>query len=187
MFCKYCGITLSENAQFCQGCGKDTNDLSAPITEIPSEVQQSFVDIPRPSFRRTRIMNWGIAFLLGVGSIGTMLQARTPEGALLVLLFCGFIFGFTVVTAVALGEQDFSMFNIYISISSKLRTNFQKISLVWNWIIGGFGIIGLIACVATQQYLPMISMLVFALPPYLNIKALRALKKFAYEHNRVMT
>jgi len=45
----------------------------------------------------------------------------------------------------------------------------RRASLVLNWILGEFGIIGLGACIATKQFGPMLSMLFYVFPPFLNI------------------
>jgi hypothetical protein len=107
-----------------------------------------------------------------------LFKAPSVIGLMLIILFGGIFVGSPVVSATALGDQDFSMFGIYIAIDATRRKKLQQTSRVLNWILGGFGIIGLIACIATQQYGAMISMFVYVLPPYLNIKALRELKQF---------
>lgn len=182
MFCPHCGIQLLPNARFCQGCGKPTDIVTAPVRPDELEGHQPVIVMPRPSFSGIRKMNWAIASILAAGLIIMIFKVPTFMGILAVALFGGLLVGFPVVTAVALGGQDISILSLYIAISAERQRNLQKISLVLNWIAGGFGVIGLVACVADQQFGPMISMLIYVLPPYLNIRSLQKLRKFEMNH-----
>jgi len=178
MYCPHCGAELVPDARFCRACGKTTSASTETVPKIAETAPIPLIEMPVPSFRRTRIMNWLFAFLLGAGSLGMLFKAPTPVGLLAIVLIDGFFVAFPIVSAIALGQQDFAMFGIYVQIDSIRRRKLQEVSYVMNLIIGGIGLIGVVACVATQQYGAMASMLIFVLPPYLNIRALRELKKF---------
>jgi hypothetical protein len=184
MFCINCGIKIVSNGKFCQACGKSTEGLATPFGESAETLEHEIEEprekivMPRPTFNGIRKMNWVIASLLAAGLFLMLFKAPSVIGLMLIILFGGIFVGSPVVSATALGDQDFSMFGIYIAIDATRRKKLQQTSRVLNWILGGFGIIGLIACIATQQYGAMISMFVYVLPPYLNIKALRELKQF---------
>lgn len=180
MFCAHCGTELAPNGQFCQGCGKLSEVLRTP--EPQSEEPVIKIVMPPPTFSGTRKMNWGIAALLAAGVVMMLFKAPTAIGLVFILLMGIIIVGIPVLTAVAIGDEDFSMFGIYLSVNQTRRRKFRRASLALNWMLGGFGIIGLGACIATKQFGPMLSMLFYLLPPFINIKALRELKRFESDH-----
>jgi hypothetical protein len=173
MFCTQCGNQLAAESRFCSNCGHtvvEKNETQSASAEQPSA---SFA-LEKPSFDGTRKINWVAAAFLTVGFLLIALSNKSPGGFLMLLSFTLFFIGTPVLSAIAIGESDFAMFGIYIAIDPVKRKKIRKIALVLNWITFVFGCVGLLACIGTQQYGPMIPMLVYIILPILNIKALRS-------------
>jgi hypothetical protein len=129
------------------------------------------------------MVNWGLALLMSAGLAVMLVKAPTVAGIAFIVLVGAVVLSFPVVSAVALGNENISLLGLYINISPALRLRLRRAALVLNWVIAGFGVIGLIACIATAQIGPMASMLFYVLPPLMNIKALRELTKFEQEYS----
>lgn len=116
-------------------------------------------------------MNWVIVALLSVGAAFMLFKAKSPEGALFVVVVMVFILGPFLLTALVLSRETVFFAGIPVA---AYRKRLKTIAIACNVILGAFGAIGLIACIATSQFGPILPMLVYLVPPVLNVRALRA-------------
>lgn len=177
--CPQCGETVTPKATFCQACGERLSSITpsafepASKTEASAEVAQpEDLVAPVQEFRKLRVMNWGIVALVSVGAAIMFLKSKSLTGSLLVASVMAFIIGSFLLTAVVLSRE--TVFFAGIPVGARKR-QLKKVALACNVILGMFGVLGLIACMATAQFAPMLPMLVYVIPPALNIRALRAL------------
>lgn len=186
MFCSNCGAEILPNANYCQGCGKLIEGLkgqqhqSVPVPDPkPESVAPTVREVvPRPTFNKTRKLNWAVAAILAAGVALMLFKAPASTGLVTILLIGIIVVGFPILTAVALGHEDFSLLGVYISIDDPRRSKVQRVSLVLNWIVGALGIMGVLACIGTGQFGPLVPMLIYVMLPFLNIRALRELSRF---------
>ncbi len=172
--CPKCGETAMPVAVFCQTCGERLP--SGPST---SEVvkQPGNAAAPVQEFRKLRLMNWAIVALVSSGAALMLLKANSLLGLLLVAVLMAFIVGSFLLTAVVLSSE--TIFFAGIPVAAQ-RRKLNKVAVACNATLGVFGLLGLIACVITVQIGPMVAMLVYVIPPVLNIRALRAVVLQSY-------
>lgn len=182
MFCVHCGVELAPNGKFCQGCGKSAEPATSPEPQAVEPVHRPRIIPPLPSFGGLRKVNWGIAMLLAGGLALMLIKAPSTTGAAFIALLGAVFMAFPVISATALGGEDLSLLGMYITIDAALRRRLRRVALVLNWVICGFGVVGMVACIATGQIGPMASMLLYVLVPVMNIRALRELARFEQDY-----
>lgn len=176
MYCPECGKLVSDSAKFCEACGKAIVRKSKEEADSPStlEIAAPRIEHETPTFAKTRLMNWAIACLLAAGAATVFLKANQTATAFAILsAVLVQAVGIPALTAIALSPDGAIFFGMPICVSGKRRKLLQKVTLVGNSILGLFGLLGLVACVATGQYLPMLPVLVYVLPPFINVLMLR--------------
>lgn len=167
--CPKCGEAVMPIAAFCQACGERL--LSGPsASEASGAVKQTGnTAAPVQEFRKLRLMNWVIVALVSSGAVLMLLKANSVLGILLVAVLMAFIVGSFLLTAVVLSSE--TMFFSGIPVAAQ-RRKLKKAAVACNATLGVFGVLGLIACLITVQIAPMMAMLVYVIPPVLNIRAL---------------
>ncbi len=101
-----------------------------------------------------------------------LLRSSTPTGVLVVALLMAFLVGTFLITAVTLSRDTAYFAGLPVG---AYRSTMRKVSLGSNIVMLLFGLAGVIACLATQQFGPLLGMLVYAIPSGLNLRALRSL------------
>lgn len=182
MFCIHCGVALASNGKYCPACGKLAATEADPVPQVTTTIRLPKIIPPRPSFSGLRKVNWGLAALLTVGVLLMLLRAPSATGVAIIALVGVVVVTFPVISATALGSEDIFLLGIYIAIDITRRRRLCRVALVFNWIICGFGVAGIVACIATGQIGPMVSMLLYVIVPALNIKALRELARFERDY-----
>ena len=181
--CPHCGVRALPDAAFCHTCGRQLAEFEQadPTNkrvreqeelEVAPEAQQSL----QPTFRGLRALNWIIVALLVSGAALMLLRSSQPTGVLLIASLMAFLVGTFLLTAVLLSRETVYFIGFPVG---AYRSPLRKIALVCNVVMALFGVFGLIACIATQQFGPMVGMLIYAIPPILNVKALRTIVRFA--------
>jgi len=89
-----------------------------------------------------------------------------------VALLMAFLVGTFLITAVTLSRDTVYFAGIPVGV---YRSTLRKVSLANNIVMLFFGLAGVIACLATEQFGPLLGMLMYAALPGLNLRALRAL------------
>ena len=183
-YCPHCGVEVLINAAFCHACGRAVADMKPDVSpdaslafaEEPVNAHVSSTPL-LPKFRGLRAMNWIIVALLVPGAGLMLLRSSTPTGVLLVALLMAFLVGTFLITAVTLSRDTAYFAGLPVG---AYRSTMRKISLVGNVVMLFFGLAGVIACLTTQQFGPLLGMLVYAIPPGLNLRALRAFAPHAH-------
>ena len=179
LYCPHCGVEVLINAAFCYACERAVADMKPDVSpeaslafaEEPENTHVSSTPLP-PEFRGLRAMNWIIVALLVPGAGLMLLRSSTSTGVLVVALLMAFLVGTFLITAVTLSRDTAYFAGLPVG---AYRSTMRKVSLGSNIVMLLFGIAGVIACLATQQFGPLLAMLVYAIPPGLNLRALRAL------------
>lgn len=180
VYCSECGKSVSDSAKFCEACGKSlhgkVNEDAPAIAEVitPSSLNEA------PTFSRTRIMNWVIACLLAAGAVTLFLKAGTATAFAIISAVTVSVVSILVLTAIALSPDVVLFFGIPMYVSGSRRKLLQKVALIGNGILGLFGLLGMVACFVTGQYLPMLPMLVYVFPPAINIMMLQRAVRLQY-------
>jgi hypothetical protein len=170
--CPKCGEAVMPFAVYCQACGERLP--SGPSASEASEVvkQPGNAAAPAQEFRKLRLMNWVIVALVSSGAALMLLKANSFLGLLVVAVLMAFIVGSFLLTAIVLSSETIFFGGIPVAAQ---RRKLKKVAVACNATLGVFGLLGLIACVITVQIGPMVvAMLVYVIPPVLNIRALRA-------------
>ena len=187
MHCSICGNLVLEDAKFCQACGKPLNgNVEKEVTSLSPNLSQGktpmdgaavaieSTPIEAPTFYKTRRMNWIIACFLTVGAAFMLLRMNNTLTAFIITTtIMAVIVGIPMLTAVALSNDSFLFLGMPMYISSEKRKFLKKIMLFTNAGLGLFGLLGLVMCITTAQYWPMVSMLVYVIPPAINVLMLR--------------
>jgi hypothetical protein len=179
LYCPHCGVEVLINSAFCHACGRAVADMKPDVSpdaslafaEEPVNAHVSSTPL-LPEFRGLRAINWIIVALLVPGAGLMLLRSSTPTGVLLVALLMAFLVGTFLITAVTLSRDTAYFAGLP---TGAYRSTMRKVSLVGNVVMLFFGLAGVIACLTTQQFGPLLGMLVYAIPPGLNLRALRAL------------
>ena len=179
MYCPHCGVQVLPESAFCHGCGKELLK-DAPSRDEPPATLEIKRDAPEPkssaepTFRGVRALNWIIVAVLVPGAALMLMRAPQPIGAFLIVLLMAFLVGTFLLTAILLSRHTFYFAGFPVG---AYRNSLRKVAVAGNAVMGLFGVIGLIACIATQQFGPMLAMLLYAIPPIINIKSLRAISR----------
>lgn len=179
LYCSHCGVEVLINTGFCPACGRAVADMKPDVSpdaslafaEDPVNAHVSSTSL-LPEFRGLRAMNWIIVALLVPGAGLMLLRSAMPTGVLLVALLMAFLVSTFLITAVTLSRDTAYFVGFPVG---AYRSTLRKVSLANNVVMLFFGVAGVVACLATQQFGPLLGMLVYAIPPGLNLRALRAL------------
>lgn len=72
MYCKHCGKEIAEDAKFCPGCGKRTDEKSAPVFHVDPEAEKKH--------RKRGCLTWLVAgILLFGGCVAIFGDSDTPS------------------------------------------------------------------------------------------------------------
>ena len=72
MYCKYCGKEIAEDAKFCPGCGKRTDEKSTPVFHVDPEAEKKH--------RKRGCLTWILAgVLLFGGCVAIFGDSDTPS------------------------------------------------------------------------------------------------------------
>lgn len=178
--CQHCGESVSLKAVFCQACGgrlsnNDTCDTT-PASRLDSRDEKTEVQSHQgrnQDFLKLRILNWAIVVLLLSGAALMLFRSNHSMGAFLLISgFMLFAISPFLLTAIALSKEI--VFFAGIPVAAK-KSQIKKAAIVCNLVAGIFGVLGLVACIATNQFIPMLSMLIYVIPPTINFRVLRTL------------
>jgi len=171
-YCPKCGEVVMPTAAFCQACGKQLqpNDNNLISKSYETEFQHEHLVAPNRDFKKIRLMNWVIVVLACSAAVPMLIKATSFTNILLIATLLIFILSSFLLTALVLSRETLFFAGFPIA---PHRNKLKKTAITCNIILGIFGIMGLIACLATGQIGPIVSMLVYIIPPLLNIQALR--------------
>ena len=166
MECQHCGVQLLAEAAFCHACGRT---VAASASDNQKELPE-----PLPTFQGLRLTNWFIVALLVPGTLLVMLRSSGPTAVIFVATLMAALIATFLLSALMLFPQTTIFAGLPIF---AYQASLRKLALACNVVVGVFGFIGVIACVVTGQFGPMLAMLLYAIPSILNFRALRFLAR----------
>ena len=183
-YCSQCRRPVAAGAKFCQFCGTSVVRTGEPATldAVANPPQSEERASPEASldaptiytFRKTRAANWAVVGLVGAGTIFMLLKvSKSPTALLGSGLFMAAVLSVPFITAIVLSQEVAIFLGSAIYIGPERKRSLQKAMLWANSILLVLGVAGLLACIATGQVGPMLSMLIYVLLPLANIRALR--------------
>lgn len=183
LFCPHCGVQVIATAAYCHACGRavvdmrpsETSHASPPLAVEPVSPAPSR-SARAPSYRGLRATNWVIVALLVPGAALMLLRASSPLGVLLLGSLMAFLVGTFLLTAVTLSRDTFYFAGVPVG---AYKATLRKVLFACNAVMLLFGLAGVAACITTQQYGPLLGILVYAILPAMNLKALWILRSAA--------
>jgi hypothetical protein len=165
MYCNQCGALALDGAKFCAKCGGalPSSHRAPQVAEEPGAVQASL------PFRGTRIMN--IVGAAGLGLLGIALffnkLGSVPTAVLVVIvLFYSILFAVPMTTILALSNKAGN--------APRILALGLNIALIVLWCVS---LIGALLIQPRSMFLNLAGALMFVVPEWINIRALRALLK----------
>jgi hypothetical protein len=134
------------------------------------------IKITNLDFKKTRAMNWLVAAIVLVGFFLVALKASSAIGLLVILLVMLVFIAPYVISAIILASHDFYFFGVSLPLSTHRRDLLRKVAWYWNWVVLVFSAVGVAMSIATQQPMVSFSFLVYLVPTFINLIALRKLR-----------
>jgi hypothetical protein len=183
LFCPHCGVQIIATAAFCHACGRAVADMrpnasagASPTVAANLEPHSEPLLSQAPSYRGLIATNWIIVALHIPGIALMLLRSPSLTGLLMAVCLAAFLLATFLIAAITLSRDTIYFAGFPVGI---YRSTLRKASIVCNSIMLVCGLAGVAACVATEQYLPLLGVLLYTIPSVMNLTALRTLGRFA--------